>query len=353
MQLDIKQSKHLIFGAGLIGCYLGGVLSYLGLNTRLVCRPVIKNKLLQGIKLSDHLGHVSPNIALQFAEQQQESAQELSKRTETDFLWLTVKCTGIEQAVRDIAPFVSANTVILCCQNGLGSEALLKSHFANNQVLRVMVPFNVVELSPGHYHRGSAGTLSIEYTEQTIEVIDSLVNFMQCDFLSLAKTKLMSALLWAKLQLNLGNSINALADIPVKAMLEQRAYRLVIAKLMHELLLVTDTMGITLPKVTNIPAHWIPKVLSLPNFLFSRVANSMLTIDPNVRTSMWWDVSQGKPTEINFLNGAIVEQANKLGLLCPANEIIIKLISELENSKSTKSGIKPPISAQTLLSLLK
>ena len=38
MQVDIKQSQHLVFGAGLIGCYLGGVLSYLGLNTRLVCR---------------------------------------------------------------------------------------------------------------------------------------------------------------------------------------------------------------------------------------------------------------------------------------------------------------------------
>jgi hypothetical protein len=39
-------------------------------------------------------------------------------------------------------------------------------------------------------------------------------------------------------------------------------------------------------------------VLRLPNFIFSRVANKMLEVDPNARSSKWWDVSQGKPTQI-------------------------------------------------------
>tara|TARA_R110002153_G_scaffold82249_8_gene207692 strand:- start:1241 stop:2293 length:1053 start_codon:yes stop_codon:yes gene_type:complete len=349
MQVDIKQSQHLVFGAGLIGCYLGGVLSYLGLNTRLVCRPVIKNKLQQGIKLTDYLEHVSSNIALQFAEQL-ESGPPVSETSPIDFLWLTVKCTGIEQAVRDIAPFVSANTVILCCQNGLGSEALLKTHFANNQVLRVMVPFNVVELKPGHYHRGSQGSLTLEYSPSTQASIEALAKVLQCDFLPVALSQNMSALLWAKLQLNLGNSINALADIPVKAMLQQRGYRLVIARLMRELLAVTDALSISLPKVTSLPAHWLPRVLSLPDFLFARVANSMLAVDPNVRTSMWWDVSQGKETEIDFLNGAIVEQAELLGLQTPANKKIIELIKAL-HQKSAPHKIRS-INANDLLTML-
>jgi 2-dehydropantoate 2-reductase len=349
MQVDIKQSQHLVFGAGLIGCYLGGVLSYLGLNTRLVCRPVIKNKLQQGIKLTDYLEHVSNNIALQFADQL-ESSPAVSETSAIDFLWLTVKCTGIEQAVRDIAPFVSANTVILCCQNGLGSEALLKTHFANNQVLRVMVPFNVVELNPGHYHRGSQGSLTLEYSPSSQASIEALAKAMQCDFLPVALSQNMSALLWAKLQLNLGNSINALADIPVKAMLQQRGYRLVIARLMRELLAVTDALSISLPKVTTLPAHWLPRVLSLPDFLFARVANSMLAVDPNVRTSMWWDVSQGKETEIDFLNGAIVEQAELLGLQTPANKKIIELIKALHQKNDVnKAGA---INANDLLTML-
>lgn len=331
MAVNIKHSKHLIFGAGLIGCYLGGVLSYLGLNTQLISRPKIVKKLNKGIKLTDYLAHQSPIIPLSFID-----SAGCSLVNDIDFLWLTIKCTGIEQALKDITPFVGKNTVILCCQNGLGSDRIVKQQFKDNPVLRVMIPFNVVELRAGHYHRGSQGALTLEYTETTQDVIGSLATFIQSDFLPVAKSNEMSALLWAKLQLNLGNSINALADIPVKTMLQQRDYRLVIASLMDELLQVTQALDIKLPKVTSIPAQWIPTILRLPDFLFSRLANSMLSIDPNVRTSMWWDVSQGKPTEIDYLNGAIVEQANTLGINCPANTHIVELIKSLSAQSSEK-----------------
>jgi 2-dehydropantoate 2-reductase len=151
------------------------------------------------------------------------------------------------------------------------------------------------------------------------------------------------------LQLNLGNSVNALADIPVKAMLEQRGYRRVIALLMTELLQVADALGIKLPKVTAISAHKIPLVLRLPNFIFSRVANKMLEIDPNVRSSMWWDVSQGKPTEIEYINGAILNHAKTLNITCSANEAISTLISQLSGGATITDAQKPPITAEKLL----
>lgn len=355
MQVDIKKSKHVVFGAGLIGCYLGGVLTHRGLNTQLVCRPVIQNKLRQGIKLSDYQSHQSPVIPLRFIDSAPpHTATQAAALAAIDFLWLTVKCAGLEQAMHDIAPYISDKTVILCCQNGLGSEAIVKQHFKQNPVLRVMLPFNVVELAPGHYHRGSQGALTLEYSIRTQDLITSLHHFIQCDLLPVAQSQDMTALLWAKLQLNLGNSINALANIPVKAMLQQRAYRLVIARLMRELLAVTDAMSLTLPKITSVPAHCLPMVLSLPDFLFARVANSMLAIDPHVRTSMWWDVSQGKPTEIDFLNGVIVEQAKRLGLQTPVNEKIIALVKALTNrdlQQSRENGAAK-ISAKILLKSL-
>ena len=42
------------------------------------------------------------------------------------FLWLIVNCTGMKQAILDIAPLVDIQTIILCCQNGLGSDAAVK-----------------------------------------------------------------------------------------------------------------------------------------------------------------------------------------------------------------------------------
>lgn len=180
---------------------------------------------------------------------------------------------------------------------------------------------------------GSEGALTIERALALSDTVNRLVENMNCKLLPVKSSDNMSALMWAKLQLNLGNSVNALADIPVKAMLEQRFYRKVIAALMDELLAVTDVKGITLPKVTALPSHWIPKVLRLPDWLFKLVANNMLAIDPNVRTSMWWDLSQGKRTEIEHLNGAIVANAKDLNVICSANQKVIKLVKERENNQ--------------------
>ena len=65
---------------------------------------------------------------------------------------------------------------------------------------------------------------------------------------------------------------------------------------------------------------------------------------------MWWDVSQGKETEIDFLNGAIVEQAELLGLQTPANKKIIELIKAL-HQKSAPHKIRS-INANDLLTML-
>ncbi|MFT5840226.1 MAG: 2-dehydropantoate 2-reductase, partial [Flavobacteriales bacterium] len=42
--------------------------------------------------------------------------------------------TSIKQAIIDIAPWVNQHTVILCCQNGLGSDTPVKQAYPDNPV---------------------------------------------------------------------------------------------------------------------------------------------------------------------------------------------------------------------------
>ena len=313
MTNELINKQHIVFGAGLIGCYIGAVLTNLGFTTSLVCRPKVKENLKAGIKLTDY-----QNNQLEIPHIQVIDSDKLAQTQQTgkpaDFLWITVKCTGVEKAAVDIAPLVSPQTVIFCCQNGLGSDAIVKQLYPDNIVLRVMVPFNVVEIAPGHFHRGSEGHLVTEFDDRCAEMVKSLVALINSPALPFVTTTDMQAMMWAKLQLNLSNSVCALADIPVKAMLEQRGYRIIIAQLMTELLLVTDLLDIKLPKLTAVSAHIIPRILRLPDFIFKIVANKMLAVDPNVRSSMWWDVSQGKQTEIEHINGAILKHATILNV---------------------------------------
>jgi len=52
----------------------------------------------------------------------------------------------------------------------------------------------------------------------------------------------------------------------------------------------------------------------------------------NNKNSMLQDVLKGKPTEIDFINGQIVEFGKKLGIDVGTNELLTALIKGLERS---------------------
>ena len=87
--------------------------------------------------------------------------------------------------------------------------------------------------------------------------------------------------------------------------------------------------------------------MRLPDFIYKSITSKVLAIDPTVRTSMWWDLSQGKKTEIDHLNGAVVQASKKLNIPCPANQAIIALVKETE--KIPLSNRRGGISSKDLL----
>ncbi|GAA5316235.1 MAG: 2-dehydropantoate 2-reductase [Candidatus Pelagadaptatus aseana] len=327
-------SLHTVFGAGLIGGYVGGLLRSQGFDVSIVGRERLRERFSGRLKLTDFHGNEAFAEGFEFSVQPQ---------TTTDFLWLTVKCTAVEAVIEDICPLVGPDTIILCCQNGLGSDAAVRQAFSSNTVLRVMVQFNVADMAPNHLHRGSEGDVTVEHHPR----LEAIVEQLNCGLMPVHLSRDMDAVLWAKLQLNLANAINALADIPVKSMLQKRGYRRVIARLMAELLAVTRAKDLVLPKLTGLPAQKIPGFLNIPDWLFKILGSKMLEIDPTVRTSMWWDLSNNKLTEVDHLNGAVVNAAEELGVPCPANRKIVELVHQVERGELAQG-----VSAKDLLSAL-
>ena len=254
-----------------------------------------------------------------------------------DFIWLTVKATGLDQALQELAPLIKAETVLISCQNGLGSDHRLRAAFPQQTVLRAIMQSNVAELGEAHLHRGSQGTFEIERFQVDGQ---ELADLLGSAVMPAASINDIEASAWAKLQLNLANAVNALADIPVREMLSDRAYRKIIAQAMRELIAVTDHNNIHLPKVSAVPMKLVPSILDLPNWMFEIVGRSMLKVDPTVRTSMWWDLHNGRLSEVDYLNGAVVDEAAKVGLASPMNQRIVELVHEVEQSGAHK-GLAP------------
>ncbi|MDX1757908.1 MAG: ketopantoate reductase C-terminal domain-containing protein, partial [Marinobacter sp.] len=86
------------------------------------------------------------------------------------------------------------------------------------------------------------------------------------------------------------------------------------------------------------PMRWIPRVMRLPDWLFTRLAKKMLAIDPLARSSMWEDLEAGRPTEVDWINGEVVRLADSLGRQAPVNARLTQLVHDCERQRRSWSG---------------
>ena len=164
-----------------------------------------------------------------------------------------------------------------------------------------------------------------------------LENAFQKAGLEIVFEKDMLAVQWAKLLLNLNNSINALSKKPLKEQLSIRKYRQCVAMAQQEALELLDCAQIKPAKLTVVPTHLIPKLLSLPNPLFKLLSRKMLAIDPLARSSMQDDLIAGRPTEVDWINGEVLKLAEQSGRQAPINARLIALIKQSEKSSPSFS----------------
>lgn len=316
--------KIVILGAGAIGCYLGAALQAGGLKTTLLLRERMLQELTEAgrLTLSDYRG-------LKRSLELPELTTDAAVLAEADLILLSVKCLAVEAAALQIARYARPGTPVLAVQNGIGSEQALQRLCPQQTLVRGIVGFNVAPLGQGRFHCGTEGEVYCEpgLTSQQLLGLQEALSQMGVE---LRVSEDFTALRWAKLQLNLNNAINALSNLPLKTELEQRGYRRVLSLAMSELLAVARAQQLRLPKLTRLPPAWIPPLLKVPDALFRRLAGSMLAIDPQARSSMWEDLNQGRLTEVDFLNGAVVTAARSLGLDAPVNAALCRLIHQRE-----------------------
>jgi len=310
-----------VYGAGSIGCYVGGRLAASGAAVSFVGRPRLAAAIRQhGLHLTDWQGADLrvPADGVRF-----DTTPEAAR--EAGLVLVTVKSAGTESAGRELAPLLKPGALVVSFQNGLHNAELLRAQLPGVTVLTGMVEFNVVNRGEGAFHHGSEGGLAVEDHPALAPFRPAFTSAG----LPLARHADMRGVLWSKLLLNLNNAINALAGVPLKEELSQRAFRRCIALAQDEALGLLDTAGIR-PVRLKLPPKLIPKLLRMPDAVFRVLASRMLAIDPLARSSMWEDFEAGRATEIDWLNGEVVRLAQSLGRNAPVNGRLVALVLEAE-----------------------
>lgn len=309
----------VIFGAGAIGCWVGGRLAAGGADVTLIGRARVMDELDGGLYVTElggqHDAKVTPKVAT-----------EPGAAAAADIVLVTVKSQQTAEAGAALATVLPESTVVVSLQNGVRNVDALRATLPGRRIIAAMVPFNVVRRGPGAYHRASDGTLCIDDHPAAAPLLAAC----RAAGLPIEPRRDMPAVLWAKLVLNLNNAINALSGEPIAAELAQRAFRLCLSAAQREALDVLAGAKQDVARLTAIPPRWLPHVFTVPDPVFRLFVSRVVAIDPDARSSMWGDLEARRLTEIDYLQGEVVALAEQLGEDAPINRALVRLIREAE-----------------------
>ena len=326
---ETPPGRVLVMGAGAVGCYVGGCLQAAGVDVTFVGRPRVLQALMHhGLCLSDLDGGSqrldAPSLRL---------ATEIPADIAPGLVLLTVKSAATADAATQLQACLAAGTLVVSLQNGISNAAVAQHAAPALCVLPGMVPYNIAEIAPGHFHRGTTGSLAA----QAHPALRAWLLWFERALTPLALYPDLLPVQWGKLLLNLNNPVNALSGRPLRTELLERGYRRVLAALMDEALETLQRANITPAKIASIGPQWLPTLLRLPTPLFKALAARMLRMDDKARSSMADDLVLNRLTEIDALCGEVVRLAGTQGRSAPLNQKMMALIQRWPTQRQAMS----------------
>ena len=298
-----------VFGAGSIGCYLGGRARQGGARVRLIGRPRYRDAIAgHGLRLS-RSGEAPVTLS------DVEFATDPSALSGSDIVALCVKSQDTEEAARTIAA-QAPDAWVVSFQNGVSNLPILREHVA--KVSGAVVPFNVTAPEPGLFHQGTDGALVIGP-----DAPDELVGPLRKAGVSVEVTDAVEGHLWAKLLVNLNNALNALWGGSLRDGLVQRGYRRVLTAMIREGLRVAEAEGIDVATFNGRSPRALLKLMDKPDWLYRFLMDRIAKIDRTARSSMLDDLELGRANELEYLQGEIVRRAERTGLDVPVNRAVM------------------------------
>jgi len=294
-----------IAGAGAVGCHYGSMLQQGGVETVYLARGEhLKALQTQG------LTHIS------FGKSQHltvEASDDVCALADCDVILFACKTTGLEALCASLSGVVSDDCVLLTMQNGVEAPDVVLGYFAHNPVLAASAFIGVRMDAPGVINHSAAGHIRLGvYADKQPYAQQMLADLIQAwskSAVDAVESDDVHGMLWHKMLWNCGfNAITALTRRYAKDIAKQADTARWVRDAMQETLQVAQAMGVALPQ----------------DVIEQHLALTLKT--GQVKTSMWQDIEQQRPTEIAAMNGYIAKQAKLLGLATPVNDLLASLL---------------------------
>ena len=330
-----------IFGAGSIGCYVGGRLAAGGAQVTFIGRERYQSVLQQhGLTLTHFAkekAYVPPEMF--------DFVTNSSGLAAVDVVLVCVKSQDSATAGAEIAQHAPKDALVISLQNGVSNPPQLRSSAPDAHVLGGVVPFNVTSPTDGRFHAGTEGDLIIEASED--ERLQALLDVFHTAEQGARMVPDILALQWGKLLINLNNGMNTLHGGTLKSGLLNRDYRLALRDMTAEALDILTLEGVSPQGFTGVTPAKLLRILGLPNWLYKIIMDRVIKIDAAARSSMLDDLDMGRISEIDYLQGEVVRLAKKHGRTASINARMIEAV----NAAFT-AGASPKMTGREIRAML-
>ena len=245
-----------------------------------------------------------------------------------DYLFITTKAYDTKTVMIQYKGLIESSNLVIILQNGLGNEDVVKRNCDENKVIRIVTSHGALLEKPGKVRHTGLGFTEIGFVflkpqignnkdyDQAYEKIVLLKTLLD---LGGIKTDIVDDIIkcsWEKALVNIGiNAFAALTRLNNGELLEDEYLKRLMGIAVEEALEVSKLKEITLSD-----RDYVDLMYSVAEKTYDN------------KNSMLQDILKDKPTEIDFLNGKVVELANDIGAKAPINELLTFLIKGLERS---------------------
>jgi 2-dehydropantoate 2-reductase len=336
--------KIAIVGAGAVGGYAGAHMVQAGEDVTFIdpWPEHVEHMREHGLRVThakDVAEFTVPVRALHVTD-----AQGLSKEKPVDIAFVCMKSYDTAWATMMIRQYLAADGFVVSLQNCMNEETIAGVVGWGKTLGCIASSISVNLPEPGHIHRGAgkggaahtvfrAGEVHGRITDRAREV---------CRLVAFSDSALVTSNLWgerwSKLVANaMANGLSACTGLTGGELLQSEPIRRFSTRIGSEAIRVGQAHGYQLEEILHLPPETIARAgegdeAAIQAYDEQRFKDSRKTASEQ-RPSMGQDMQKGRRTEIEFINGHVVREGEKVGLACRANAMLTDIVKRVERNE--------------------
>ncbi len=310
--------KIAIIGSGAIGCLYGAYLSKKN-EVYMLCRrqKVADSITKDGITVFEPDGsEVRATDVKAFVSGQCDA--------DIDLVIVIVKGADTDQSMKANLDLIKEHTMVMTLQNGGGNDLKLAKYVPMERIVIGTTRHNSVNLDNGNVRHSGSGTTHIGSNVKGTDLSQISQTFNEAGIETIVSDDI-QRIIWSKLFVNLSiNSFTTITKSPIGSMIDNVHSWFFAEKMICEAIDVAEAEG--------------------QHFSYLEVLDTVHKTCETLTTgfsSMSQDIMNCRKTEIDAINGFVVERANVHNVPAPYNTFVTNLVHAIENTY--KEQIKPQV----------